>query len=105
MLMDLVRRLRYSGYLDQIGITEREPGEVFEKLIDHLASTHDWSRTARSNERVRGAKKGSKKATKKPAKKPSKSRKKNRSLPEAEEITSHPANLHYIVDPLNFLDT
>src|SRR5713226_9152037 len=42
-LMDLIRRLRYSGYLDQIGILEREPGEVFEKLIDHLASTHEWS--------------------------------------------------------------
>src|SRR5258708_26844331 len=46
-LMDLIRRLRYSGYLDQIGILERAPGEVFEKLIDHLASTHEWSvRTA-----------------------------------------------------------
>lgn len=38
-LMEFIRRLRYSGYLDQIGITEREPGEVFEKLIDHLAAT------------------------------------------------------------------
>ncbi len=103
-LMDLVRRLRYSGYLDQIGITEREPGEVFEKLIDHLASTHDWSRTAPSNERVRGAKKGSKKATKKPAKKSSKSRKKKTSLPEAEEITSEPVKLHYIVDRRDFLE-
>src|ERR1043166_1681208 len=37
-LMDLIRRLRYFGYLDPIGITEREPGEVFEKWIDHLAS-------------------------------------------------------------------
>ena len=42
-LMELIRRLRYSGYLDKIGITEREPGEVFEKLIDHLASTHEWT--------------------------------------------------------------
>src|SRR5437870_9177588 len=38
-LMDLIRRLRYYGYLDHIGITEHEPGEVFEKLIDHLASS------------------------------------------------------------------
>src|SRR6185503_7471992 len=45
-LMELIRRLRYIGYLDQIGITEREPGEVFEKLIDHLAANHDWSRVA-----------------------------------------------------------
>ena len=45
-LMELIRRLRYIGYLDQIGITEREPGEVFEKLIDHLAANHDWSRVS-----------------------------------------------------------
>src|SRR5256714_8710190 len=45
-LMDLIRRLRYSGYLDQAGITEHEPGEVFEKLIDRLASTSDWSRVS-----------------------------------------------------------
>src|SRR5256884_5934041 len=38
-LMDLIRRLRYYGYLDRIGITEREPGEIFEKLIDHLTSS------------------------------------------------------------------
>src|SRR3954470_16731432 len=30
-LMELTRRLRYFGYLDQIGIKEHEPGEVFEK--------------------------------------------------------------------------
>jgi hypothetical protein len=30
-----------DGYLDQIGITEREPGGVFEKLIDHLAATRE----------------------------------------------------------------
>src|SRR5437870_10444287 len=53
-LMELIRRLRYSGYLDQIGITEREPGEVFEKLIDHLASTHDWTRVRPGSDRVRG---------------------------------------------------
>src|SRR6185503_13539781 len=46
-LMELIRRLRYSGYLDQIGITERDPGEVFEKLIDHLAGKHEWYRVAK----------------------------------------------------------
>src|SRR6266436_917660 len=57
-LMDLIRRLRYSGYLDQIGILEREPGEVFEKLIDHLASTHEWGyRTGSDRGRVPGKKK------------------------------------------------
>ena len=62
-LMELIRRLRYSGYLDQIGITEREPGEVFEKLIDHLASTHEWSsvRTGSGSDRVAGASKKAKK--------------------------------------------
>src|SRR5258706_7034981 len=77
-LMDLIRRLRYSGYLDQIGITEGEPGEVFEKLIDHLASTHQWSHvtTGSSSDRVTAEKKATKKkATKKSAKKSSKSRK------------------------------
>src|SRR5229473_2479386 len=42
-LMELVRRLRYSGYLEQLGITEHDPGEVFEKLVNHLAATHEWS--------------------------------------------------------------
>ena len=50
--MDLIRRLRYSGYLDQIGITERDPGEVFEKLIDHLAAKHEWSASAASQSGV-----------------------------------------------------
>src|SRR6266851_4404794 len=69
----LIRCLRYSGYLDQIGITEREPGEVFEKLIDHLASTHEWSRvrTGSGSDRVKKA--STKKAAKKSAKKSSKS--------------------------------
>src|SRR5882672_10295314 len=53
-LMDLIRRLRYSGYLDELGITEREPGEVFEKLIDHLASTSDWSRVSAASDRASG---------------------------------------------------
>src|SRR5882762_8134961 len=80
-LMDLIRRLRYSGYLDQLGITEHDPGEVFEKLIDHLASTSDWSRVTAASDRSSGVSTGSdsdrakasKKTTKKKAaKKPSK---------------------------------
>src|SRR3989442_10289509 len=84
-LMDLIRRLRYSGYLDQVGITEHEPGEIFEKLIDHLASTSDWSRvsigsggdrqpvsTASGSDRVIGSKKTIKKTAKKPSKSKSK---------------------------------
>ena len=109
-LMDLIRRLRYSGYLDQLGITEHEPGEVFEKLIDHLASTTDWSRvsvataasgvsTESGSDRV----KGSKKTTKKTAKKPSKSKSK-KSQPEPDEIIAERVKLHYIIDRRDFLE-
>jgi hypothetical protein len=35
-LMELVRRLRYSGHLDAQGITERDQFEVLEKLVEHL---------------------------------------------------------------------
>jgi len=102
-LMELIRHLRYNGYLDQIGITEREPGEVFEKVIEHLASTHEWSqyRTAHGSERVIARKK---KASKKTAKKSSKSRKGKAALPEPEEITTEPVKLHYIVDRRDFLE-
>lgn len=99
-LMELVRRLRYFGYLEQLGITEREPGEVFEKLIDHLAATHDWSRvsagsgkkvsTASGRDRVSRSKKSTKKS--KPI------------LPEPDEIISEPVKLHYLIDRRDFLD-
>jgi hypothetical protein len=35
-LVELVRRLRYSGHLAEQGITERDQFEVFEKLVEHL---------------------------------------------------------------------
>jgi hypothetical protein len=98
-LMDLIRRLRYSGYLDQLGITEREPGEVFEKLIDHLASTHEWSSvrtpTRRSSDRVLGNKK---------TKSSSKARKGKAALPEPEVMSTEPVKLHYLVDRRDFLE-
>jgi hypothetical protein len=106
-LMELIRRLRYSGYLDQIGITEREPGEVFEKLIDHLASTHEWSsvRTGSGSDRVTASKKATKKkATKKTAKKSSKTRKEKSVQPEPEVISTEPVKLHYLVDRRDFLN-
>ena len=106
-LMELIRRLRYSGYLDQIGITEREPGEVFEKLIDHLASTHEWSTvsTGSGSDRVTAEKKTTKKkAAKKPAKKLSKSRKVKAAPPEPEVVISEPVKLHYLVDRRDFLE-
>jgi hypothetical protein len=112
-LMDLIRRLRYSGYLDQIGITEREPGEVFEKLIDHLASTHEWSSVSIAAKRNVSSGSGSdhvtatnktKKASKKTAKKSSKSRKGKPSQPEPEARITEPVKLHYLVDRRDFLE-
>jgi hypothetical protein len=103
----LIRRLRYIGYLDQIGITEREPGEVFEKLIDHLAATHDWSRISSAtgkgvsagsgSNRVTGAKKASKKSSKKSAKSKS-------TQPEPDVVLSEPVKLYYLIDRRDFLE-
>ncbi|HKP35762.1 MAG TPA: hypothetical protein VJT71_02800 [Pyrinomonadaceae bacterium] len=105
-LMELIRRLRYSGYLDQIGITERDSGEVFEKLIDHLAAKHEWSssaapaaaakkkskvRTGSGSDRVKGAKKSTKRS-----KKPKQ--------PEPDEIIAEPVKLHYLIDRRDFLE-
>src|SRR5713101_5774437 len=106
-LMELIRRLRYSGYLEQLGITEREPYEAFEKLIDHLAATHDWSgyRTARGSERVTSKSVKTTKSTKKSAKKSSKSRKSKTAAPaEPDEINTEPVKLYYIVDRRDFLE-
>jgi hypothetical protein len=102
-LMDLIRRLRYFGYLEQIGITEREPGEVFEKLIDHLAATHDWTRVsaapAKSSKETK-----SKKSSKKATKKATKTRKSKTAQPEPDEIVSEPVKLHYLIDRRDFLE-
>ncbi|HVS80908.1 MAG TPA: hypothetical protein VHE60_04175 [Pyrinomonadaceae bacterium] len=111
-LMELTRRLRYSGYLEQLGISERDPGEVFEKLINHLAATHEWSSvrygtpTSRGSERVSAASKKAKikKTTKKAAKKSSKSRKAKASPPEPEVIVTEPVKLHYLIDRRDFLE-
>ena len=99
-LMELVRRLRYFGYLDRLGISEREPGEVFEKLIDHLAATHDWTHvktpTSRDSDRIKGS-------TRK-AKKSSKTRKSKTTVPEPDEILAEPVKLHYLIDRRDFLE-
>jgi hypothetical protein len=97
-LMELIRRLRYSGYLDQIGIAERDPGEVFEKLIDHLAAKHEWYVTGATGAKKKTAKK---KASKKSAKK---ARKTKVSPPEPEEIITEPVKLHYVIDRRDFLE-
>ena len=104
-LMELIRRLRYSGYLEQLGISERDPGEVFEKLINHLAATHEWSshRTAGSSQRVSASKKEkAKKATKKKSAK--KTSKKKPAPPEPEVSATEPVKLHYLIDRRDFLE-
>ena len=37
-LLELIRRLRYAGYLDGQGISERDQFEILEKLVEQLAS-------------------------------------------------------------------
>jgi hypothetical protein len=111
-LMELTRRLRYSGYLEQLGITEHDPGEVFEKLVNHLAATHEWSSepvsrsvsTGSGSERVSAAanKSKPKKAAKKKAAK--KSSKKKPAPPEPEVIVTEPVKLHYLIDRRDFLE-
>jgi hypothetical protein len=111
-LMELIRRLRYIGYLDRIGINEREPGEVFEKLIDYLAASRDWSRvsavvtgsgranrasTASGSDRVAAAKKSAKKSSKK-------SRKSKTALPDPDEVITEPVKLYYLIDRRDFLE-
>jgi hypothetical protein len=111
-LMELVRRLRYSGYLEQLGITEHDPGEVFEKVVNHLAATHEWSSiaakkkvsTGSGSDRVSATSKKSK--TKKTAGKKStrKSSKKKSAPPEPELIATEPVKLHYLIDRRDFLE-
>jgi hypothetical protein len=103
-LMDLIRRLRYFGYLDQIGISEREPGEVFEKVIEHLAATQDWTsesvRTGSGSDPVKSASKTTRKASKKSAKAP----KSKKVLPEPEVLITEAVKLHYLIDRRDFLE-
>jgi hypothetical protein len=117
-LMELLRRLRYIGYLDHLGIIEREPGEVFEKLVDHLASTRDWTRvrTARPSASGRGLGEGAQhserikssskqtKATKKGTRKSSKSSKSKPAVPEPDHVVTEPVKLHCLIDRRDFLD-
>jgi hypothetical protein len=100
-LMELIRKLRYFGYLDQLGISEREPGEVFEKIIERLAATQDWSQTpaAEKAESKSSKKSKSKTGSKEPAK-PSKKKK----VPEPDTFASEAVKLHYIVDRRDFLE-
>jgi hypothetical protein len=99
-LMDLIRKLRYGGYLQRVGITETDPGEVFERVVDHLAATHDWGYQAPTKPK---AAKQAKKPTKK-AKKPKSSKKSKAAPPEPDVAVAEPVKLYYLVDRRNFLD-
>jgi hypothetical protein len=96
--MDLIRKLRFGGYLERVGITELDPGEVFERLVDHLAATHDWSYKPPAKP-AKKAKKSAKKSTK-----AKKSKKTKASVPEPDVIVAEPVKLYYLVDRRNFLD-
>jgi len=101
-LMELIRRLRYSGYLEQLGITEHDPGEVFEKVVNHLAATQEWSServsTGSGSDQVVPAKKAK---SKKGAKTSSK---KKPAPPAPEVIATEPVKLHYLIDRRDFLE-
>jgi hypothetical protein len=124
-LMDLLRRLRYSGYLERIGITETDPGEVFERVVDHMAATHEWASATSASSAVKGKGVGtgsgsdrtrvstgsgsdrikSSSKSKKAAKEPSKSRKSKAGVqPEPDEILSEPVKLYYLIDRRDFLE-
>lgn len=97
-LMDLIRKLRYFGYLKLIGITELDPGEVFGRVVDHLAAKHDWSYKPPAKAATK-AKKSAKKSTK-----TKKSKKSEASVPEPDVVAAEPVKLYYLVDRRNFLD-
>ena len=99
-LMELIRRLRYFGYLAQVGISERDPGEVIEKLIDHLAAKREWYLL--DAEKKPAKKTAVKKAAKKSAKKTAK--KKPQTQPEPDAIEAEAMKLHYVIDRRDFLE-
>ncbi len=103
-LMELIRRLRYSGYLDQIGITQREPGEVFEKLVEHLAAKHEWSQVSTPGGSDKSAPAKKKTATKKKSAKNAAKKSSKGALPEPEKVVGETVKLHYLIDRRDFLE-
>jgi predicted DCC family thiol-disulfide oxidoreductase YuxK len=103
-LMELIRRLRYVGYLDHIGISEREPGEVFEKVIEHLAATQNWTAESVNTGSGSGRAKSASKPRKKPSKKAAKARKSKITAPEPEILITEAVKLHYLIDRRDFLE-
>ncbi|MEO8436751.1 MAG: hypothetical protein ABI596_17770 [Pyrinomonadaceae bacterium] len=99
-LMDLLRRLRYGGYLDSIGITGQDQGEVFEKLVAHLAGDDPVQTEARPPAPKAGAKK---KTAKGRAAKPSKTKHALTQPPPPDEPKSETVKLYFLVDRRDFL--
>ncbi|MDX6613792.1 MAG: hypothetical protein QOD75_2978 [Blastocatellia bacterium] len=99
-LMDLLRRLRHGGYLDTLGIKVQDPGELFEKLVAHLAgdelakplTANPVAKVAAKKKAIKasGAAKGKRGAVRVPA-------------VSEDEPTSEPVKLHFIVDRRDFL--
>jgi hypothetical protein len=103
-LMDLLRRLRHGGYLEALGITGQDSGEVFEKLVAHLASEPPKPSTAKPPAKTAAKKKTAKGAVTKAGKaaKGKHGAAKVSATPE-DEPTSEPVKLHFIVDRRDFL--
>jgi len=107
-LLELIRRLRYSGYLERVGITEHDAGEIFERVVDHLAVTHDWSHVGGGSNPVKQSTKSPKQAkkqlaTKKRATKSSKAKAKAAPA-EPEQAAAEPVKLYYLIDRRDFLE-
>lgn len=103
-LMDLLRKLRHSGYLDSLGITEHDPGEVFEKLVGHLAGDEPAKPSGDKGKATKTAAK--KKGTKGRATKAAKTKRgaaKVSAMPD-DEPKSEPVKLYFIVDRRDFLE-
>jgi len=100
-LMDLIRRLRYGGYLDSLGIKETDPGEVFEKLVGHLAGDQTPGPLPVSPVKS-GAKKKVTKGSKATKGKTKRAATKT-AAPVPDEPTSQTVRLYFIVDRRDFL--
>jgi hypothetical protein len=86
---------------------------VFERVVDHLAATHEWASVTSASSAVKG--KGvntgsgsdrvkNKPTSKKKATKKAKARKTTPVQPQPDEIVSEPVKLYYLIDRRDFLD-
>ena len=101
-LMDLLRRLRHGGYLDGLGITGQDSGEVFEKLVAHLAGDEPPKPSAAKPLAKTTAKKKTTKGGTTKAAKAKRGAAKITAAPDDEPI-SESVKLYFIVDRRDFL--